>query len=1138
MASNEKKLIFTIDPSKAKTGADKVKDYVHQIRIEAEKAEKALSFGKAFNQTGTASGITSLVDAINNLATGFTKATKAQANNTQQISKAEKAYNDALQEARDYNTAIGKSTQFVKVQTSQQRAYNAALIDTLSDSQKMTLAETKYAKQLADVQRKLELVNSALGKNVTEATGALTVKTRLSKVQDELNRSYSEEYQQLIKAKKALADRRKEILGNSSAMTDAEKAAQSLAKSIQFWEQRSKDLNTEQHETLIQLRESARQVEAYKKSLVDALTPAQKLTKAENELNKQMQSNANQINLYKNGLKQKEVAQREELSILKQLAQSEERLKQVYTEEYATLIRNNEAIKKRKRELLGLNDASKKTASGTRELTNSLTAMGGIITGLSFGLMVRDLARMTDEYKALQNRIAVVTGTTEGMTETTRELLEVAQESRVGLDAVADTFSKLSRVNKQYGLSQKELLKVTTTVSQAVSMSGATAQGAQGAMIQFAQALQNNFAAAAQEMNSIIEQTPGLAEAVADAMNAIDGVTTYNIGNIKRAATEGALDVQKVLKGLLLISEEYSNRFKLSQVLLSQGWQQVTNSLTTYIGEADSALGITSTISNVMMSTSKNVDLLGSAVMVLGGAFAGLVGTVSVAGIAAIAGALGIGGPILLGATAIGAAVGAIIAGFIKWRKEVEKTREEIAATKREIENFPEIKSIGLSDREIRGVSFLVNNKDLDDIDKRIKKQVDLVIEARNQLDALNRGEDGGFFGRLFGDDVEDLETKINKATRALEVLGSARALLANRQKDGAKASEEDAKSIENGNKALDEMITKLDPAKQAYANYYAQVQKVVDTKADEAKKQKVINLLYEDLQASLSKSTPEVGRLSDAFQSFRANLDPVYQVQQQYNEAMITLSKHLSQTDPLWRQLAEVIRTQYTKAMKEAKRETMIGIDGIKNRVREAAEYLSSRVTGGNDTGAVDFDSIVSGARGGGSDKRSSASFEKMAQDFLKKLDSGILGPQGAADMLVGLRNYADKLGALGEGFDVEGMKGAVMNLANLAKESFGTADLSDLTAEELAEVFKKAQEEAKAKEERDEQIRTENHENLKKIADWVATRQQQEDQSPKGTVEIVLDNGTKKISGNVSGDSDFLNNFVDALREARSGV
>lgn len=993
------------------------------------------------------------------------------------ISGIQQAYNKAKKAAEALNDPISRSTIFLREQTKQQQGYYKALADTLTPQQKLTLYTKKQSTELNSLKMELDRVGSARSKEIAEVRDELNAKKQLDSLQRKLKNSYSEEYIEAVKLKKAIADRRKEILGLNNTMSDAEKAQQNLTKSLQFWEQREKDLDSAQYQKLIRLRESSRQLEAYQKSLVNALTPAQQLAKAENQLARDMQASEVQLKLYEKGIAQKAIAQRESLSIQKQLAQSEERLKQAYSEEYAQILKNNEALKKRRREILGLDDANSKLRKSNQTLSDSFQILGAAITGVSIGFIAADIARMADAYKGLQNRIAVVTGSTEGLTEVTRDLLGVARDSRVSLDAVADTYSKLSRVNKQFGLSQQELLKVTTTVSQAVSMSGATAQGAQGAMIQFAQALQNNFAAAAQEMNSIIEQTPGLAEAVADAMNAVEGVTTYSMGNIKRAATEGALDVESVLRGLLMVSEDYTRRFELSQILLSQGWVQVKNSLTTYIGELDKASGVTEAISRFMFDATEDVEGFGTALTAAASAFAGFSAVIAGAGLAKLVAILGVGGPILLGVTAIAAAIGTIVTKQALWSQKVEETEKAY-------NKLANAKDLALSDREIATVTSVVDTKSLDEVEEKIAFHVDRITEAQQKIKDLEQNPPS-FFEGLLGEDVEDLEEKIGRSEKALGVLTTAMQLL-RKETDKPQGESSTAKSLEEANKALDGMLDKLDPVRGAWAEYNKEIEKLNKLGGDQDKQIKVRQMLWQRLQETLEDTSKSVGLMSDAFKSFRSDLDPVYKVQQDFNKSMETLNKHVKEGTPLYQQLASVVKNEYTKALEEASKQTTIGLDGLKNKLRETTDYLSSRIKGGQATGTIDMEAISQG-RVPEADKNFRDSFGIQAADFAAQLEKGLLGPESAAQMISHLQNYVTRLDLTGDGSsDIEGMRGAIQNLAAQAKDYFGTVDLSDLTESELAQVFKDAQEEAKRLEEEDRRIRTENNTYLRMLGDW----------------------------------------------------
>ena len=87
-----------------------------------------------------------------------------------------------------------------------------------------------------------------------------------------------------------------------------------------------------------------------------------------------------------------------------------------------------------------------------------------------------------------------------------------------------------------------ETARLTETVSKAVAISGASAQAADAALVQFGQALASGTLRG-EELNSVMEQTPALAKAIAQGM----GIT---VGQLRSVAAEGRLHQKKLLRPL------------------------------------------------------------------------------------------------------------------------------------------------------------------------------------------------------------------------------------------------------------------------------------------------------------------------------------------------------------------------------------------------------------------------------------------------------------------------------------------------------------------------------------------------------------------------------------------------------------
>ena len=79
-------------------------------------------------------------------------------------------------------------------------------------------------------------------------------------------------------------------------------------------------------------------------------------------------------------------------------------------------------------------------------------------------------------------------------------------------------YGKLQQAVRMLGGEQKDALTVTESISQALRLSGASATEAQSSLLQFGQALAAGVLRG-EEFNSVVENSPRLAQALADGLN-------------------------------------------------------------------------------------------------------------------------------------------------------------------------------------------------------------------------------------------------------------------------------------------------------------------------------------------------------------------------------------------------------------------------------------------------------------------------------------------------------------------------------------------------------------------------------------------------------------------------------------------
>jgi len=198
-----------------------------------------------------------------------------------------------------------------------------------------------------------------------------------------------------------------------------------------------------------------------------------------------------------------------------------------------------------RRELKATADAAKATDGQMDALKSQLTGMAATI-GAAFG--AQQLVSMADSYATLTARLKIATGSAEELARVQGALFQIAQDQRVPLEAVTDLYGRMALSADALGLRQADLLRLTTTISQALVVSGTSAQAASGALMQLGQALGGGIVRA-EEFNSIMEGTPRLARAAAEGM----GLTVSQLrtmvaeGKVSSAAfAQAILENQKV----------------------------------------------------------------------------------------------------------------------------------------------------------------------------------------------------------------------------------------------------------------------------------------------------------------------------------------------------------------------------------------------------------------------------------------------------------------------------------------------------------------------------------------------------------------------------------------------------------------
>lgn len=226
-------------------------------------------------------------------------------------------------------------------------------------------------------------------------------------------------------------------------------------------------------------------------------------------------------------------------------------------------------------------------AANTINKTTRNTFWAGIVSSggsyLSSG--ISDVMKYADSYTELQNRIRLVTNSQTAMVAATESVFDISLKTNQAVGATAQIYQRFAQNADRLNLSQLQVSELTETVAKSVAISGASVGAAEAALMQFGQAL-GSAELRGDELNSVIEQTPGLADAIAKGL----GVTT---GELKNLAKAGQLDIHTVIQALVKARDTVDNDFNKRVKTLSMSFTNLETSIIKFSGEANSALGVT-----------------------------------------------------------------------------------------------------------------------------------------------------------------------------------------------------------------------------------------------------------------------------------------------------------------------------------------------------------------------------------------------------------------------------------------------------------------------------------------------------------------------------------------------------------------
>jgi tape measure domain-containing protein len=257
---------------------------------------------------------------------------------------------------------------------------------------------------------------------------------------------------------------------------------------------------------------------------------------------------------------------------------------------------------KANQELKQTSSVSDKAQAGFSSLRTGATLLVGALAAIGVGLGVKELADAADSYATLSARIQQATKDGGNFEQAMSGVHRVALATNSNLETTSNLFSRINTIGKDMNLTQAQSLDLTETITKAIQIGGGTAQATDAALQQFIQGLQEGVIRG-ENFNSIMEQSPGLADAIAKSL----GVTT---GELRKMAENGELGAERVLKGMISQKDAISATYAELPLTIGNALQKIATSWQILIGEMDQANGASATVAQALSTIADNLDIL------------------------------------------------------------------------------------------------------------------------------------------------------------------------------------------------------------------------------------------------------------------------------------------------------------------------------------------------------------------------------------------------------------------------------------------------------------------------------------------------------------------------------------------------
>ena len=212
------------------------------------------------------------------------------------------------------------------------------------------------------------------------------------------------------------------------------------------------------------------------------------------------------------------------------------------------------------------------------------------------------LISVADNYANISARLKLATDGHKAYATASAQVFNISQRTATALDSTATLYARLSQSTAEYGISQQRQLALTESINKTFAISGASNVATANTIVQLSQALAGGVLRA-EEFNSVVENSPRLAKALADGMG-------VSMGELRKHVNDGKVTVDQMVAALENQSSVIATEFEQIPLTVGRSMELLRNSVTKFVGESSQELGASGGIAQGIAFLANNMQHL------------------------------------------------------------------------------------------------------------------------------------------------------------------------------------------------------------------------------------------------------------------------------------------------------------------------------------------------------------------------------------------------------------------------------------------------------------------------------------------------------------------------------------------------